>query len=147
MKYIQKVIVKIEKYGRINIESKVASPKDFAKIIYKYLENSDREYLGVACLNTKNNIINISTVSIGTLNSSLFHPREVFKVAIASNANSIIMFHNHPSGDITPSQADYEMSNRIKESGKILGIEMLDNIIIGSEPINGFTSFKQKGLI
>lgn len=147
MKYIQKVVVKIEKCGRININSKVTSPKDFAKIIYKYLENVDREYLGVACLNTKNNIINISTVSIGTLNSSLFHPREVFKVAIASNANSIITFHNHPSGDTKASKEDCNMCARLKEAGRIIGIDLLDNLIIGTEEDDGYLSFKEQGIL
>ena len=84
-------------------------------------------------------------VSIGCLNSSLIHPREIFKTAILSNSAGIILFHNHPSGDPEPSQEDINISTRIKEAGKIMGIELLDHIIIGSE--GAFCSLKGKGLL
>ena len=147
MKYIQKVKVKLEKFGRINKENRISAPKDIAGIIYEYLEDVDREYLGVICLSTKNYILNIATISIGTLNSSLIHPREVFKTAILSNAASIILFHNHPSGDTSPSKEDINSCMRINEVSKIMGINLLDNIIIGSEIYDGYSSFKEKGII
>lgn len=105
------------------------------KFVNKYLEGADREHLVLITLDIKNNITSISTVSIGSLNSSIVHLREVFKVAILSNSASIIMAHNHPSGDSTPSKEDINITHRIKECGKILGIELLDHLIIGDEKI------------
>ena len=83
-------------------------------------------------------------VSIGTLNCSTVHPRELFRNAIKRSAASLILVHNHPSGDPTPSRDDLDITGRLKEAGKIVGIDVLDHIIIGD---NKFTSFKAKGLI
>jgi len=85
-----------------------------------------------------------NTVSIGTVNASLVHPREIFKVALLCNASAVILAHNHPSGNPTPSHEDIDITNRLKKAGEILGIEVLDHIIIGD---NTWTSFKEKGLI
>lgn len=79
------------------------------------------------------------------MNSSIVHPREVFKLAILGNSASIILFHNHPSGDTTPSKEDINITERIKEAGKIIGIELIDHIILGDE--NKYTSLKEKGII
>ena len=98
----------------------------------------------VICLDTKNQPINICTVSVGTLNSSLVHPREVFKTAILSNSNQIMLAHNHPSGISAPSSEDKAMTSRIKDAGVILGIELIDHIIIGS---NEYFSFKENKLM
>ncbi|MDD5244111.1 MAG: JAB domain-containing protein, partial [Syntrophorhabdaceae bacterium] len=95
-------------------------------------------------LNTRNKIIGLSTVSIGTLNASLVHPREVFKDAIRHSASSVVIAHNHPSGDPEPSEEDLKITRRLVESGKILGIEVLDHIIIGKDT---FVSLKTKGLL
>ena len=95
------------------------------------------------CLNTKNQVLNITTAHIGTLNNCSIHPREIFKSAILSNAASIIIFHNHPSGNTSPSKQDLEMNLRIVECGKILGIEMLDSIIIGETINDGYYSYKE----
>lgn len=97
------------------------------------------------CLDSKNQPTSINTVSIGCLNSSIVHPREVFKVAILSNSASIIVYHNHPSGDIKPSKDDINITQRLKESGKILGIDLIDHIIVGSNEM--YYSFKEKGNI
>lgn len=97
------------------------------------------------CLDSKNQPTAINTVSIGCLNSSIVHPREVFKVAILSNSASIIVYHNHPSGDIKPSKDDINITQRLKESGKILGIDLIDHIIVGSNEM--YYSFKEKGNI
>jgi DNA repair protein RadC len=91
---------------------------------------ADRECFWVLHLNTKNRIIEKELVSIGTVNSSLVHPREVFKKAILNGASSIITVHNHPSNDITPSQDDRNIWKRLDETGKIVGIQVLDHIII-----------------
>lgn len=127
-------------------QRKISSPSDAADIVKNFLEDSDREKFLVVCLNTKNEPTCFNIVSIGTLNSSLVHPREVFKTAILSNSNSIILVHNHPSGgDPDPSREDGEVTQRLLEAGKILGIEVIDHIIIGSN--SRFMSFKEKGLL
>lgn len=119
---------------------RISEPKDIVDLGKKFLYELDREELIVACLNAKNEVNSINVVSIGSLNNSIVHPREVFKTAILSNAASIVMIHNHPSGDVTPSKEDKEITLRIKESGTILGIKLLDHIIIGN---NTYYSFKE----
>ena len=109
----------------------INSPDDVNKIIQSYLNGVDREHFVIMLLNRKNGIIGINTVSVGDLSSSIVHPREVFKPAIVAGAASIILAHNHPSGDPTPSSQDLLVTKRIKEAGDILGIEVLDHIIIG----------------
>lgn len=103
--------------------------------IYKYYMESMRylkeEVFKTVLLNTKNEIITNIDVSHGTLNSSLVHPREVFKNAIKKSANKIILIHNHPSGNVEPSREDINITNRLIECGKIIGIEIIDHIIIG----------------
>ena len=123
---------------------KISSPQDCEKLLRDYLDNTDREEFIILALDTKNQPIAIHTVSIGTLNSSLVHPREVYKMAILSNAASIILSHNHPSGDTKPSQEDISITKRLSECGNIFGIQVLDHIIIGD---NEYTSFKDKGLL
>lgn len=124
---------------------KISSPSDAVEIGRSMLDGSDREKLLLCCLNTKNEPTNLNIVSIGSLNSSIVHPREVFKLAILGNSASIILFHNHPSGDTTPSKEDINITERIKEAGKIIGIELIDHIILGDE--NKYTSLKEKGII
>ena len=123
---------------------KIATPKDCVVLVKHLLEDSDREKLVVCCLNTKNEPTSISTVSIGSLNSSIVHPREVFKTAILSNAASVIISHNHPSGDTVPSKEDINITERIKEAGDIIGIKLLDHLIIGDRE---YLSLKEKGYI
>lgn len=125
-------------------QRRITSPDDAANLVKSFLADSDRENFMVICLNTKNEPNAIHTVGVGTLNSSQIHPRELFKISILANSASIIVAHNHPSGDSTPSMEDIEITKRLIDAGKLLGIEILDHIIIG----NGtFVSFKQKGLI
>ena len=108
----------------------ISSPKDAYEMIKEQLEGLDREQFIIACLNTKNEPTNISVVSVGTLNKAIVHPREVFKTAILSNAASIMAFHNHPSGETTPSQQDIQLTQRLVEAGELLGIKLLDHLII-----------------
>ena len=122
----------------------ISSPKDAYEMIKEQLEGLDREQFIIACLNTKNEPTNISVVSVGTLNKAIVHPREVFKTAILSNAASIMAFHNHPSGETTPSQQDIQLTNRLYEAGELLGIKLLDHLIIGD---GAFTSLKEKGYL
>ena len=122
----------------------ISSPKDAYEMIKDQLQDLDREQFIIACLNTKNEPTNISVVSVGTLNKAIVHPREVFKTAILSNAASIMAFHNHPSGETTPSQQDIQLTNRLYEAGELLGIKLLDHLIIGD---GTFTSLKEKGYL
>lgn len=144
-KRVNIVSIKMVKESSILYEGrKISSPSDGAEIGRRFLEDKDREELVVCCLNTKNQPTAISTVSIGSLNASIVHPREVFKVAILSNAASIIVFHNHPSGEPTPSSEDISITTRLKECGKIIGIELMDHIIIGDDR---YCSLKEKGML
>ena len=121
----------------------IKSPEDIAKLV-SYLETEDREHFLCIHLDAKNQVLGVETVSIGTLNSNLVSPREVFKGAILSNCFGIICVHNHPSGDIEESEEDKRITRRLKEAGKVLGIELLDHVIIGD---GSYTSLKEKGLI
>lgn len=143
---IQIVSVKMvkEKTLQCKYGNQLSGPDVAADILTNFIGDSDREILALLSLDVKNKINAISVISVGTLNSSLVHPREVFKIAILSNAASIIIGHNHPSGDSTPSQEDINLTKRIKESGKILGIELLDHIIVGD---NNYTSLHESGEI
>ncbi|MCM8710364.1 DNA repair protein RadC [Clostridium sp. SYSU_GA19001] len=123
---------------------KITQPKDAAELIMESMRHLKQEHLKVIMLNTKNIVISVKDVSVGSLNSSIVHPREVFCEAIKKSSASIIITHNHPSGDPLPSSEDIALTNRIKECGKLLGIELLDHIIIG----NGvYVSLKEKGIL
>ena len=144
-KRVDIVRIKMVREGSTKYENrKIETPFDAYVLLKNFLEDSDREKLLVVCLDTKNQPINICTVSVGTLNSSLVHPREVFKTAILSNSNQIMLAHNHPSGISAPSNEDKAMTSRIKDAGVILGIELIDHIIIGS---NEYFSFKENKLM
>jgi DNA repair protein RadC len=120
----------------------IKKPDDVISLLMDEMRYLNKEYFKVVMLNVKNKVIAVDTVSIGSLNTSIVHPREVFKAAIERSASSIIMVHNHPSGDPTPSREDIEVSDRIFKSGNLLGIKVLDHIIIG----DGIgISLKEKG--
>lgn len=145
-KRVNIVSLRMVKEGSILYEvRRISSPTEAAGLGRKFLEETDREQVIVCCLDTKNQPVSINVVSMGTLNSSLVHPREVFKTAILSNAANIILFHNHPSGDPKPSNEDLSITKRIKEVGVLMGIELLDHIIIGSE--DRYYSLKEQGLV
>ncbi|AEF93591.1 DNA repair protein RadC [Desulfotomaculum nigrificans CO-1-SRB] len=122
----------------------IRCPEDVAALLMEDLRDLDREHFLALLLNTKNRVLSKETISIGTLNSSMVHPRELFKIAIRRSAAAIILAHNHPSGDPTPSREDIMLTKRLIEVGQIIGIDVLDHIIIGD---NRFTSLKSKGLI
>ncbi|MEW6377369.1 MAG: DNA repair protein RadC [Thermodesulfobacteriota bacterium] len=122
----------------------IKNPEAVVKAIRASIKNKAKEHFKLILLNPRNKIIGISTVSVGTLNASLVHPREVFKDAIVHSAASVVLTHNHPSGDPEPSEDDLKITKKLVDSGKILGIEVLDHIIIAK---NGFLSFKERGLI
>ncbi|MGI6285322.1 hypothetical protein MHOCP_05010 [Moorella humiferrea] len=122
----------------------VKNPWDVAGLLMDEMRFLDRENFRTVSLNTKNQVIGIDNVSVGSLNSSPAHPREVFKNPIRRSAAAIILAHNHPSGDPTPSQEDIMVTRRLVEAGRILGIEVLDHLIIGD---GHFFSLKERNLI
>jgi DNA repair protein RadC len=122
----------------------IKSPKDLVNAIRKSIFEKAREHFKLVLLNTRNKIIGMSTISIGTLNASLVHPREVFKDAVVHSASSIILVHNHPSDDPEPSDDDITLTRRLADAGRLMGIEVLDHIIITRRT---HTSFKERGLL
>jgi DNA repair protein RadC len=108
------------------------------------VEDADREKFVVVCLDTKNQPTAINVCHIGSLNASIVHPREVFKSAILANAASVLVAHNHPSTDPTPSREDIEVTKRLSEAGKVIGIDVLDHLIVCPER---FVSLKEKGYV
>ncbi|MDR7871330.1 MAG: JAB domain-containing protein [Tissierellaceae bacterium] len=110
----------------------ITSPRNAFDLVKDMFIGLDREIVVAAYLNTKNEPIAVSQISVGSLNSSIVHPREVMKAAILSNAASFIVCHNHPSGNPAPSKEDIDITNRLKEVGEIVGIRLMDHIIIGS---------------
>jgi len=141
-------IVKIHmvKDGRIKYRTKqIQNPKDLADLGLKFLKHADREIFLLVCLNTRNHINCIHIVSIGTVNASLVAPREVFKIALLSNASEVAFIHNHPSGDTEPSEDDLKITHRLAECGKLFDIKLLDHVIISDD--GKYESFLERGLI
>lgn len=110
------------------------------------MRDDDRESMMVVMLNTKNQIIGIHQASVGSINSSIVHPREILKSAILNNASSILLFHSHPSGNLQESREDVEVTERLQECCKLMGIQLIDHIILGFNNPN-YNSLKQKGFI
>ena len=123
---------------------KISSPDDAAVIMMEEMRYYQKEYFKIILLDTKNNVKKVSEISVGSLNSSIVHPREVFHEAVVNLSSSIILVHNHPSGECEPSHEAIVLTNRLDECGKILGIRVLDHIIIGD---GIYFSFKEEGLI
>ncbi|MDR1069384.1 MAG: DNA repair protein RadC [Gracilibacteraceae bacterium] len=119
----------------------VTKPEDAVGLLDD-MRSLDREHFRVIFLNTKNKVLGSELISVGSLNSSIVHPRECFKGALRYGANAVILAHNHPSGDPTPSRQDLALTQRLVDSGKILGIEVLDHIIVGKK---NFISLKESG--
>jgi DNA repair protein RadC len=111
----------------------IRSPEDEANVAAKFIGDEDREVFFVMCLNTKNRVVAVHRCHVGGLNASLVVPREVFKSAILNNSASIIVSHQHPSQDVKPSREDIEVTKRLAECGKVLGIEVLDHIIVNAD--------------
>lgn len=123
----------------------IKSPDDAATIGKEFMRihEEPEEYMYMICMNVKNKVIGVFEISHGTVNASLVSPREAFQKALLANAVSVIFLHNHPSGDSTPSREDIEVTKRLTEAGKILGVEVLDHIVIGER----YTSLKEKGYL
>lgn len=140
---ISKRLVKEESLNK-NKSVIIKSPKDIYPLLKEKIINFHKEYFIVASLDNRNKVINIDTVSIGTLNSSLIHPRETFETAIKNHAAAIIICHNHPSGELKPSEDDLVVTDNLIKAGKLLGIEVADHLIISKD---GYYSFKEKKII
>ena len=122
----------------------IGGPQDVSNLLMPELRYQKKEHLKSILLNTKNRVLAIKTVSVGDLSSSIVHPREVYKDAVIASAASIIVAHNHPSGDPTPSAEDVAVTKRLIQSGEIMGIDLLDHIVLGD---GTFVSLKERGLI
>ena len=117
----------------------IQSADDAIFLMQKELRNCDRETFCALHLNAKGKPLSMSVVSVGSLNSTLVHPREVFKASILSNAAAVIFMHNHPSGDLTPSEDDKRTTKKLEKAGKILGIRVVDHIIVGENKENYYS--------
>ena len=135
-----------ERNEQYKVEERITEPGVAAKIVNEVfdLENKAEEEMVMMALDTKNKPTGLFRISKGAINQTVVHPREIFKRAMLHNANSIMLFHNHPSGDLKPSQEDINVTNRLADSGTLLGVQLLDHIIISRE---GHLSFKTKGLL
>lgn len=122
----------------------IKSPDDICMLFMEEMRHLKKEIFKIVLLNTKNRIINHIDISIGSLNASIVHPREVFVEAVKRGCSCILLVHNHPSGDPEPSKEDVDTTNRLVNAGNIIGIRIIDHIIIGD---GKYLSFKEKGLI
>lgn len=123
---------------------KITSPDILADLLMGSLSDQKQEVFMTALLNAKNELMRVVTVTTGTLTSSLIHPRETFRTAITDGCFSVILVHNHPSGDPAPSEEDIKVTRKLVDAGTLLGIKVLDHIVIGN---NSFTSMKDRGII
>lgn len=119
-------------------------PEAVAKVFAEHLKHADREHFVVMMLCVQNRLIGVHTVSVGTLSAALVSPREVFKAAILANAASIVVGHNHPSGDPTPSPEDLAVTKVLRDAGELLDIPVLDHVVIGDG--GRYSSLKRMGL-
>lgn len=122
----------------------VKCPDDVASLMIPEMNSLDREHFKAILLNTKNRVIKIVTVAIGSLNAALVHPREIFKAAVVASAASFIIVHNHPTGNPEPSREDSELTVRFARCGDLMGIDLVDHIIIGGDR---FVSMRERGLV
>jgi len=132
----------LERYKKEKIPGKISlnCPEEVVDYLKERLGKEKKEHFLVLALDSRNKLIKITDVSVGTLDANLVHPREVFKEVILAHAAQVILAHNHPSGDAQPSEEDLEITKRLVEAGKILGIEVLDHIIISQ---NSYSSFRK----
>ncbi|SDK58348.1 RadC family protein [Natronincola ferrireducens] len=123
---------------------KIKGPDDISHLLMEEMRYLKKEFFNLVLLNTKNEVIAVENISVGSLNSSIVHPREVFIRAIKRSSSAIVLVHNHPSGDPQPSREDIKITQRLVEAGKLIGIDVLDHIIIGD---NVYTSLKEKNMM
>ena len=128
----------------------IETAEDVARLLGEEMRLLDFESVRVICLNTKHKVLAVEEVTRGTLNESLFHPREAFRPALARQAHAVILVHNHPSGNPEPSEADVAVTRRMKEAGTLLQVELLDHVILGAPRAGvekNYFSFKNEGLL
>ena len=142
----ERIVLVKEKVGRYELPREIGSPEDAYRAVTTItnVQEEAQEVFGIFILNTKHKIVAAHEISRGILNSSLIHPREVFKPAVLHNAAAIICFHNHPSGNPEPGRDDVNITKRLVEAGKIMGIEILDHIIVGDDR---YVSLKERGVM
>lgn len=128
----------------LDVRRPITSPEQLASLLMLQTRDLDREHFKAVILNTKNHVLKIVDISIGSLNSSIVHPRELFKMVLKHSGAALIVAHNHPSGDPEPSSEDMRLTKRLSEAGKILGIDLLDHLILGD---GRFVSLKERGII
>ena len=134
---------RLESYSETVDKPLVKTPDDVANLVRGRLKGKKKEYFLALLLDTRNQLIKVAEISVGSLDSSIVHPREVFKEAISASAASVIFVHNHPSGDPEASEDDIKLTKRLAEVGEIVGIDVLDHIIVCD---NDYLSLKGKGL-
>ncbi|MBC8429682.1 MAG: DNA repair protein RadC [Dehalococcoidia bacterium] len=134
---------RLEGYSEAEDKPIVKTPEDVVSLVRGKLKGKKREHFLAILLDTRNRLIRVSEISIGSLDTSIVHPREVFKEAISASATSVIFVHNHPSGDPGASEDDIKLTKRLTEVGEIVGIDVLDHIIIGDK---NYLSLKREGL-
>jgi len=134
---------RVEAYSEAGKQPVVKTPEDVASLVRSRLKGKKKEYFLALQLDSRNQLIRVSEISIGSLDTSIVHPREVFKEAISASAASVIFVHNHPSGDPEASEDDIRLSKRLAEAGEIVGIDVLDHIIICDKT---YLSLKRQGL-
>lgn len=135
-----------EESHKYEVETRISCPKDIYEVLTKVcrIQCNAEEVFILITLNTKNIVTGYFEVHRGTINTSLVHPREVFKRALLNNASNIMVAHNHPSGDPNPSKEDIQITERLKEAGNLLGINLIDHIIVGDDK---YISLKEKGVL
>jgi len=133
----------LEDYPDSREKAVIKSPEDVVKQVKSRLKDKKKEHFLALLLDTRNHLIAVAPISVGSLDTSIVHPREVFKEAISATAASVIFVHNHPSGDPQPSEDDIKLTRRLMEAGEIMGIEVLDHIIVCDK---AYISMKGKGL-
>ena len=135
-----------EESHKYEVETRISCPKDVYEVLTKVcrIQCNAEEVFILITLNIKNIVTGYFEVHRGTINTSLVHPREVFKRALLNNASDIMVAHNHPSGDPNPSKEDIQITERLKEAGNLLGINLLDHIIVGEDK---YISLKEKGVL
>lgn len=144
IKVVMETLTVREEVGQyFQADRRYTSPAQVAEI-FSFLHNEVKEHFFTVHLDGKNRILCLDLVSVGSLNQSIVHPREVFKTSLSTSAASLLLVHNHPTGDPTPSAEDIAITRRLKEAGEIIGIKVLDHVIVGTE---GYLSFVERGLL
>lgn len=142
---LRQVAIRLVEEPPLLSETPVKSPQDAVRLVKELMETFDREAFIIINLHKNGRPINMNICSIGTVDLTLVSPREVLKSVILSNASKIIVMHNHPSGDLSPSQDDYALTKRLSETCQMMGVQVVDHLIVG--PSGGFFSFKEHGLL